>query len=365
MAAFLFIAGITGCVIAFHEELDTALNPDLFLTSSRGAYLSGGELAKRVKAQRPGTQIYMITENVPVGHTSLLRVSAHEPGVFFDQAFVDPVTGKIQGERPWGEASLSPRQIIPFLYKLHYSLAIPGMWGIWLMGGIALIWTFDCFTAFLHTLPARRPIWPKWKQAWTFKRGAKPFRFIMDLHRASALWLWLLLFILATTSVGLNLQTEIFRPLIASVWDLKPGFNQWMEKSPVQSGKNMIGYGKAMNIARANLPKDVTFAYAMQYGGLYDITYGLNGANGIDGWGGSQLYLNAYTGKILTNEHPWEGTPGDKIMALQFPMHSGRVFGLAGRISMSLMGLVVAMLSLTGVLIWLKKRRSKISINRN
>ncbi len=30
---------------------------------------------------------------------------------------------------------------MPFLNKLHYSVAVPGNWGFWLFGIAALIWT--------------------------------------------------------------------------------------------------------------------------------------------------------------------------------------------------------------------------------
>lgn len=44
---------------------------------------------------------------------------------------------------------------------------------------------------------------------------------------------------------------------------------------------------------------------------------------------------------------------------LQLPQYSGRILGFAGRVMMSLMGLVVAMLSITGIVIWARKRRSR------
>jgi uncharacterized iron-regulated membrane protein len=42
----------------------------------------------------------------------------------------------------------------------------------------------------------------------------------------------------------------------------------------------------------------------------------------------------------------------------QFPLHSGRILGLPGRVLISAMGLVVAGLSLTGLVIWWRKRRA-------
>jgi uncharacterized iron-regulated membrane protein len=47
-------------------------------------------------------------------------------------------------------------------------------------------------------------------------------------------------------------------------------------------------------------------------------------------------------------------------MQAQFPLHSGRILGLPGRILISIMGLVVAMLSVTGIVIWARKRRTRL-----
>ena len=45
---------------------------------------------------------------------------------------------------------------------------------------------------------------------------------------------------------------------------------------------------------------------------------------------------------------------------LQLPLHGGRILGLPGRILMSLMGLAVAGLSITGIVIWWRKRRARL-----
>ena len=58
---------------------------------------------------------------------------------------------------------------------------------------------------------------------------------------------------------------------------------------------------------------------------------------------------------------PWQGTAADIFVQAQFPMHSGRILGLPGRVLISLMGIVVAALSVTGVVIWYRKRRARLS----
>ena len=65
-------------------------------------------------------------------------------------------------------------------------------------------------------------------------------------------------------------------------------------------------------------------------------------------------------GSLEGGRVPWEGTAADIFMQLQFPLHSGRIAGIPGRIFLSFMGLVVALLSITGIVIWFKKRAARI-----
>ena len=145
----------------------------------------------------------------------------------YNQVFLDPSTGAEVGRREWGKPALTRENFIPFLYMLHYSLHLPAMggvdrWGIWLMGGIALIWTVDCFVRFYLTLPGRRARrstsaagfspdasaaangvtrrvddvdtpgawWRRWRAAWRVKWSGSARRINFDLHRAAGLWLW-------------------------------------------------------------------------------------------------------------------------------------------------------------------------------
>ena len=80
---------------------------------------------------------------------------------------------------------------------------------------------------------------------------------------------------------------------------------------------------------------------------------------GSAGMGLSNLYIDGMDGKVIGQHKPWEGTAADVFVQLQFPLHSGRILGLPGRIMMSFMGIMVAMLSITGIVIWERKRRSR------
>ncbi len=81
--------------------------------------------------------------------------------------------------------------------------------------------------------------------------------------------------------------------------------------------------------------------------------------HGTGGGGHKTLYFDAHSGKPLGQRIPWTGTAADLFVQAQFPLHSGRILGLPGRILISLMGIVVALLSVTGVIIWWRKHSAR------
>src|SRR5262249_49673692 len=152
-----------------------------------GPPLDAGTLAARVERQLPDARVTLIPLGHEAGEAALLRVEPRAGTLSYDQVFADPATGRLLGTRLSGEARLARANVMPFLYLLHYSLQLPGVWGVLLMGAVACLWAIDSFIGFALTLPRARPLFEKWKAAWTVKRGAGTFRLNFDLHRAGGL----------------------------------------------------------------------------------------------------------------------------------------------------------------------------------
>src|SRR5690606_33327207 len=254
-------------------------------------------------------------------------------------------------------------------------------WGYWLMGGVALIWFFDTFVATYLTLPKRvasdrrsggnesqppRSWFSRWKQSWLIRWGAKGYKRNFDLHRAGGLWVAAIILIVAFTSFSLNLYNEIFYPLMSKVSTTTPGPYETLTPAPYGTFiEPKIGFADAIEIARKEGEKR-NFEYppaGIWYGGdypFYNISFfDPSDEFGSMGMGLSNIYVSSETGEVLGTYQPWHGTAADVFLQLQLPLHSGRILGLPGRILMSLMGLIVVMLSITGIVIWDKKRRAR------
>jgi uncharacterized iron-regulated membrane protein len=95
--------------------------------------------------------------------------------------------------------------------------------------------------------------------------------------------------------------------------------------------------------------------------GVYGVGFYAPGEDhGDAGLGNPWIYVDSRSGELAGAHVPGTGSAGDIFLQAQFPLHSGRIIGLPGRILVSLLGLAVAGLSVTGVVIWARKRRSRV-----
>ena len=386
IAGFLFVSGVTGAVISWDHELDELLNPHLNEVASVGPAIPALELAARVEAQDPRARVSYVPLAAEPGHALSVFVDPRrDPAtgrlyeLDYNQVFFDPVTGAEKGRRYWGAAwPITSETFVSFLYVLHYSLHIPEFWGIdlwgmWLLGLVALVWTVDCFVGFYLTLPAARAPawWARWAPAWRIKTGGSAYRIAFDVHRAFGLWTWALLFILAFTAFSLNLYREVFYPVMSLVSEVTPGpFELRQPADRHEPIDPVLGYAEVIARAEAEAarrgwgePAGGAF-YSQEYG-IYGVGFFAPGEDhGAAGVGPPYLYFDGADGRYLGDRIPWQGTAADIFVQAQFPLHSGRILGLPGRILISLMGLVVAALSVTGVVIWARKRRARLAAAR-
>jgi len=375
-AVFLFIAGATGALISWDHELDAWLNPQLFHAHSAGQpALPGLELANRLEKADPRLRVgYVLTATEP-GHTALMSVEGRiDPAsgkpyeLGFNQVALDPATAQVQGKRQWGDISLRRENLLPFLYKLHYTMHIPDGWGIelgvWLMGLIGIVWTLDCVIALWLSFPN----WRSWRKSFAFRWRQGGHKLNFDLHRSGGVWVWLLLLVLAVTSVSMNLNTQVMRPLVASLSPLTPdAFSSRTPRPPEQAVEPRVSREQVLALAQAEGRRR---GWTQPAGGVfYSSAFGLYGVGFFDagndhgdgGLGNAWLYYDAVHGAPAGDRVPGSGSAGDIFLQAQFPLHSGRILGLPGRILISLMGALVAMLSVTGLLIWLRKRRASVT----
>jgi len=238
-----------------------------------------------------------------------------------------------------------------------------------LLGIVALAWTVDCFVGFYLTLPASfGRFLLRWRPAWVMKRPASATRVNYDLHRACGLWLWPMLFVLAWSSVMFNLP-QVYEPVTAAAFDYRSDLDLLRSLTLRANPTPRLTWTEAQ-IAGARLMARETarrgiailrpygMAYIQEWG-VY--TYAVESSLNVQahGWSTS-LWLDGNTGELVSFDVPSGEHSGNTVGTWLRALHFADLRdALMYRVLVCTLGLVITMLSITGIYIWLKKCRAR------
>jgi uncharacterized iron-regulated membrane protein len=379
MTVFLIIVGLTGSLLAFYAELECAVNPQLHAEAEGRTPLAFDALIERAERLAPEAHVqslWMSPDSVQISVSPRQNPATGRPfELTYDQLILNPYTGEELGRRTWGAISEGLVNLMPFIYKLHYNLALDDA-GMWILGVTALVWTLDCFVGFYLTLPAMKKtpkmqvpapssLGARWRKSWTIKWSGSAFRINYDLHRAGGLWVWLALLVFAWSSVFMNLGDTVYQKVMRTVSDFHQPWTEFadlghsLENPPISIGQAyQLGHQALVRAAktqdfRVEAPVAVWYNAAK---GFYVYSARSN-ADIQDHSGNTRVVIDAMSGEAKMLLLPTGQYNGNTVTSWLLALHMANVFGMPYRIFVCALGLVIVMLSVTGVVIWLKKYR--------
>ena len=373
MAAFLTIIGLTGSLLAFNTELERVFAPQLFARVRPGVQpLDLATLAVRAEALVPNARVrglvYTEPDHVQVYSEPRLDPATARPyDLDFDELYLDPWTGAELGRRMRGDLSQGLVNLMPFLYEVHWTLAM-GNFGWWFFGILALLWTLDCFVGFYVTLPrGAGGFWRRWAVGWRVKWRASSFRVNFDLHRASGLWLWAVLFVFAWSSVMMNLR-PVYERVMRAAFDYTSA-RESRTALLIPNEHPQLDWYKAESVGKKLMADQATqhgFTIQQPLGlwysaesGIY--TYEVRSSRDVfqrsPKGGSTSVDLDGNTGQFVALFQPTGDRTGNTIESWLYALHMARVFGRPYQVFVCLLGVIVAMVSVTGVYIWWRKRK--------
>ncbi|MBG0801773.1 PepSY domain-containing protein [Methylocystis sp. H4A] len=372
MAGFLIVVGLTGCLLAFWLEINQWLTPELYPGSRAGIELDAATLVRRAETLVPGAQARTVYLGYPGSAQIGMEARDGAPPLDFEYIHLDPIDGHELGRVTWHGLPRRKNDIMPFVYGLHMYLAMSGI-GEWILGAVALIWTLDCFVGFYLTLPAggersRKGFFVRWKPSWLVKLKGSFYRVNFDLHRAAGLWLWAMLLVYAWSSVFFTLP-NFYTRATQLVLDFEPPY--WAQAAAPQTDARAPMEWEAAQANGDRLMADVArehgFAierplalYNLRDKGLYE--YRVRSSRDIgDKAGSTSILFDSRSGELKTLRLPTGHRSGTTLTTWLVELHTANLFGLPYRILVCALGLVIAMLSVTGVYIWWKKRAARLA----
>ena len=418
MAGFLIIAGLTGSLLAFHDELDDVFNYKLAQIEQQDApQLPIAILHDKVVAAYPEYNFSSMPTSLEADKSAVFSVdrvrdetSKNQPKAPFQEVYINPYNGDIVGTRDKDEWAW--RNTMWKVFWLHRDLLL-GDIGKLLLGVIALLWTINCFIGFYLTLPRtvkkshethrktvkkRASFIKRWLSAWKIRRKTNTFKLNYDVHHAFGLWLWLMLFVIAWSSVGFNLKS-VYQPVMQVVVGLqsregkegKEGKEREKGKShkshkfsaqvlpnvtpvinataDIVNKTNSIEYvSKQANIAAQNNGVTVQQLLGIRWvaeDNQWQMRFKTDKDIGTHS-GASSITVDAATGKVEKVNFGYQSSFGTKADRWLSTLHMGHISHgighLAYQIFLALIGLAVVVLSGTGVYLWAKGRQQRLKV---
>lgn len=393
MALFLVIIGLTGSIIVFNPELYMWFDPPPKVTPQAGPMLDAYTLRERAQDLVPHGMINNLTFNIkpdeayPVWVEPRIDPATSEPyQLDVTMLLLDPYSGaELRRDNYTGEIwPITNKNVMNLINRLHYQMALPGTIGTWLFGIVALVWTIDCFVSGYLTFPvsmrrrkdedaapakvARRSWLARWwNPAWLVKWGGSAYRINFDLHRAGGLWVWIMLLALAWSSVGFNLWEQVYNPVMKTLFDMPDPYGNSLPKLETPQPDPPLGWPQAHGIAHDLMAEQARIGGFrvlredfLNYQGTQGVfMYAVRSDRDLFDEGAATVLLFDNAGKFISLSLPTGQNAGSTLNSWVFALHMAQIWGMPFRIFVTGVGIIIAMLSVTGVYIWLKKRKAR------
>jgi len=398
LAPFLVVIAVTGGIIPYYYELERAVNSKLRVVEPQQKAWTLHDILvirERLEKQDPHSSVFSLQFPQRADSAVFSRVmgainpATGEPfELHYDEVFANPYTGERLGERAIGHFSLQPKDLVSQIFFLHYAFIFPATLGMLILGCLALVWAVESLIGFYLTLPPasaanrKKPaidraaaFFNRWKGAWQVKWRVSSYRLIHDSHRAIGLWLWALLLLFAVTGFALNLPQYYVRFMnaftnYAHFQELppRPGLDKPLLNPPVD-WYEALELGQRYMSEQAQLQGfEVGKPAALEYRrdlGMYfylahtsrDLRHGYTPNETDSPATAATLAIDARDGSYLGVQLPTGQRASNTITSWMIALHTTAIGGLPWQIAVSVFGLFVSTMIVTGVLIWWRKRK--------
>lgn len=351
VGALFALLCVTGSVLAFYQELDALLNPELVPAQAQRPRASYAQVFAALRAAEPARDGPWRLE-LPEDPARAYNARYYNPVETRGQGFaplmltVDPWRAEVMARRFWGDYAVT------WLYDLHYTLLL-GATGTWLVGAIGVLFV-------LALVAGLRLWWPTpghWRAALVIKARASNARRLYDLHRALGAWSALVLLVLALTGVVLALPAVV-NPLVAGVSTVREMPSP--RSVAVAPGARDIGPDRAVQVALRVFPEAQVRWIESPSGvdGTWRIRMRQPGEPGRR-FPKTHVWVDRYSGAVLAVHDPRAGGAGELLLEWMHPLHSGEAFAVPGRGIAAFAGIAGTVLFVTGLLRWRQRTRTR------
>jgi uncharacterized iron-regulated membrane protein len=256
---------------------------------------------------------------------------------------VNPYTAEVVASRFWG------RTFVTWVEDLHTQLQL-GLFGVRMVGLLGLALAVSVLSGLYLWWPGLSD----WRRALSFRTFALS-ALCQDLHRQMGLLSAPLLLVLALT--GVHLTNPQWLEGLTGAAGMGHGEDGPRIRSTAVPNNRPISLVEAVAIARGPFPHAEVRRIATPAGedGTYRVNLRRPGEVNIR-HPVTMVWVDRWSGQIRAVRNPNQFTAGQAFVTSLWPLHTGEIYGAAGRVWWFFLGLTPLLLYAAGITQWLIKR---------
>jgi uncharacterized iron-regulated membrane protein len=345
----VFIIAITGSLYVFQEEIQNLTQPFRHIEVQDKPFLPPSQLLSMARKELPGKSVHAVKYN---GKDKAAEVIFYQysPSYYYT-VYLNPYDSRVL------KVYNSGAGFFRFIIMGHYYLWLPPDIGKPVVATTTLVFVVMLISGWVLWFPKRlsaikRSLVIIWEKGTHWKRK------IFDWHNVLGFYAGFIALILALTGLIWGFQWFADNVYKGAGGQKSLLYNVPVVKVSLPSGGAAIdrvwlqmqaGYPGAQSI-EVHVPENDSAAIAVN----------VNWASSTY-WKTDYRYFDPYTLKEVPVDHIYgrlrDAGFADKMIRMNYDIHTGAIGGLAGKILVFFVGLVVASLPVTGFIIWRSSKK--------
>jgi uncharacterized iron-regulated membrane protein len=349
--AVIVFLGLTGCILAFQREIEDATQEYRYVKEQPKEFLPPSKLKNIGAAQLPGKHLHAVLYGSRDKAAQVIFYQ-FEPVQYYYIVYLDPYTGQVQKVKDMDKDFF--RQVV----LGHFYLWLPPHIGQPIVASSTLVFVIMMISGLILWWPRNKAAR---RQRFTIKFNARWRRINYDLHNVLGFYMTWLAIILAFTGLIWGFQW-----FANGVYSATGGEKNLVYQEPLSDTtgvkSNVAAIDVVWDMMKKQYPNAQTLEVHIPESASSPIAANAN-PDAATYWKIDYRYFDQYSFKELPAASIYgqlkEAAFADKVIRMNYDIHTGAVIGLPGKILMFFASLIAASLPVTGVYLWIGRRRKK------
>ena len=354
----VFILAITGCIYAFQEEIQDYTQSYRHVKPENKPYLKPSDFQEIASRTLPGKNLHAIKYNGK--SRSVEAIYYHYEPLYYYVAYLNPYTGEVLKVNNMEEG------FFHFILDGHFYLWLPPEIGQPVVATVTVLFILMLLSGLILWLPSKirqlkSRLWFKWSKRTRWRRKN------YDLHNITGIYAMLfgLFFAITGLNWGFPVFAEAYYKMLGGKQELlytepesQPGLSLDQAKIPLNLvwEKMMKEYPNAVSIEVH--PPETSLAPIAANANFEQGTYWKTDYRYFDQYSLKEMNVNHIFGRLRDQKF------ADKVIRMNYDLHTGAIIGLPGKIIAFVASLIIAILPVTGFMIWYGRRKKERKVAR-